>query len=298
MDTSETFPLNQQVSWQITQNQKGDGSRLPAMVTSQGRRYEWKQEEASAVGKLLELARSSNNSSLHSLKSNQAIKETLTHLTKANCLDYERKVYDPLGSLSTLFRRFLPLASLDFKEEAVLSHIEGWSIDHANLSSLSSLKLIEEIKRRTANYTVYISASKQGESAALRLCKMIDSIGPEWGIHSSFLRYSESSEIVHYNSAIDNADLFIALVDEDYGMPGTRSQLELQYAHSLNARKSSPWTSAVYLDIRRDWVTEVLSNSPSLFLHGKNPKEYLERIATFMLSLLIRKKRREQMPTI
>jgi hypothetical protein len=297
MDTSETFPVNQQVSWQITQSQKGDGSHLPAMVTSQGRRYEWKQEEASPARKLLDLARSSNNS-LHSMKSNQATRETLTHLTKSNCLDYERRAYDPLGSLSSLVRRFLPLSSLDFKEESVLSHIEGWSIDHANLGSLSSLKLIEEIKRRTANYTVYISASKQGEAAALRLCKMIDSIGPEWGIHSSFLSYSESSETVHYNSAIDNADLFIALVDEDYGMAGTRSQLELQYAHSLNSRKSSPWISAVYLDVRRDWVTEILANSPSLFLHGKNPKEYLERIATFMLGLLIRKKRREQMPGI
>jgi hypothetical protein len=203
-----------------------------------------------------------------------------------------------MGYLSSLLQRFLPLRSLQEEEQNAFARIEAWALSHADLDGAQSLSFKKKKDIKSANYTVYISASREGQMAALRLAKLIDSIGPEWGLHSSFLSYQEVQESSYYESAIDNADLFIALIDEDYGLAGTRSQLELRYAGTLEHKKSWPWLAGVFLATRHDWVTEVLAQSPPLFLHGKNPKEHIERIAGFMLSLLLRKKRREQTSTV
>lgn len=290
MENAGNFAITNRLSWQTMPSKKEDGNQSSAAVTSQGHSYEWKHGETPEEAKFLDLARE-ELAEPYSVKEN--VKETLSRLS--SCLSYERRSYQS-GFLTGLLRRFLPFTSSEMKadESDSLTHIEGWEIHHSDLKSAESLKFLKKPDIKTANYTVYISASREGEAAALRLCKMLDSIGPHWGLHSSFLRYEEHFEARHYQAAIDSADLFVAMIDDDYGLSGTRSQLELRYAASLENKKSWPWLAAVYFSTRHDWVTEVLAKSPPLFLHGKNPKEHLERMAAFMLSLLIRKKRREQ----
>lgn len=280
-------------TWQISQKSQASGKEPSLVVTAQGHSFQQKQATESSAQRLLDTARGFCPPS----ESSTNIKETLSRFSNADCVAYERRDYQ-FGQLSSVLQRFLPLRSLQEDGEGALARIEAWAHNHADLDAAQSLSLIKKKDVRSANYTVYISASREGQVAALRLSKLIDSIGPEWGLHSSFLDYHEAHDEASYQAAIDNSDLFIALIDDDYGLSGTRSQLELRYAASLGSKKSWPWLAGVYLATRHDWVTEIIAQNPALFLHGKNPKEHVERIAGFMLSLLIRKKRREQTSTV
>lgn len=285
MDPTHVVQSTQSGTWHITQ-QTVAGKVQPPQVNASGRRFEW-QQDANPLKQLLQYARGVDQAP------SGFSKEVLSKLN-SNHLNYQRFSFSETGILLGVIQRIIPIGVASDELREAFQQVEGGTDQEFSLVSAQSLHLQKRKDPPRVSYSIYLSASHTLMADTQRLCRILGSFSHDWGLYPVLLEESEELTPEMIANSIQSCDLFMALVDGTYAGPGTRSQTEVRIAQELASCKSLPWIASIFFDHFVSDETTIFTQSPALFLYGKSPKESLERMASFSLTLLVRKRSREQ----